>query len=154
MMIAKGFVENGAKVYVVSRKLEACERVAAALNALGKGSAVALSADLATDAACRELAAKLAEREKKVDVLVNNAGVTWGDSFDAFPEKAWQRTMTLSESRLYRAAHGARQLLTSLPVTTLSQLTQARRPTHSFRRVFYLPPHSSDGAPPASGIQW
>ena len=98
-MIAKGFVENGAKVYVVSRKIEACEQVAAALNALGgKGSAVAMAADLKTDAACRDLAAKVAEREEKVDVLVNNAGVTWGDSFENFPEKAWARTMTLSES--------------------------------------------------------
>ena len=96
MMIAKGFVENEARVYIVSRKLEACEQVAAALNALGKGTAIALSADLRTDAACRELAAKIGERENKVDVLVNNAGVTWGDNFEDFPEKAWQRTMTLS----------------------------------------------------------
>lgn len=53
LMIAKGLVQNGAKVYVVSRKQQVCDEVAAALNNLGPGSAVALAADLSTDDACK-----------------------------------------------------------------------------------------------------
>ena len=38
-MISKGFVANGAKVYIASRDAKACEKAAAELNALGRGTA-------------------------------------------------------------------------------------------------------------------
>ena len=86
---------------VVSRKLAACEDVATALNEIGPGTAVAIAADLASDAACRKLAEEVGAREQSVDVLVNNAGVTWGGTFEDFPEAAWARTMTLNVSSIF-----------------------------------------------------
>src|SRR5882724_7078420 len=76
LMIARGFVEAGATVYVSSRKAEVCERVAAELAT--QGTCVALPADCSTEAGCRALAAALAARESKLHVLVNNAGNNWG----------------------------------------------------------------------------
>ena len=84
MMIAKGFVENGAKVYVASRKKEVCDQVAAELNKIGPGTAVGIAANLTSDEACKALATEIGNVEDKLDVLVNNAGATWGDHLMIF----------------------------------------------------------------------
>jgi NAD(P)-dependent dehydrogenase (short-subunit alcohol dehydrogenase family) len=94
LMIARGFVEAGAKVYVSSRKADVCERVAADLSELGE--CVALPADLSTDAECRRLAEAVAEREPSLDILVNNAGATWGAPLEQFDEAAWERVLALN----------------------------------------------------------
>lgn len=41
-MIADGFVQNGAKVYIASRNLEACQATAKELNAKGPGCCIAV----------------------------------------------------------------------------------------------------------------
>ncbi|HEX5945371.1 MAG TPA: SDR family NAD(P)-dependent oxidoreductase, partial [Acidimicrobiales bacterium] len=60
LMIARGFVEAGAKVYISSRKADVCEQVAAELSEVGE--CVALPADLSTEAECRRLAEEVAAR--------------------------------------------------------------------------------------------
>jgi NAD(P)-dependent dehydrogenase (short-subunit alcohol dehydrogenase family) len=94
LMIARGFVEAGAKVYVSSRKADVCEEVAAELSKIGE--CVALPADLSTEGACRDLAAAIAERETSLDILVNNAGATWGAPMAEFDEAAWERVLSLN----------------------------------------------------------
>ena len=77
LMIAKALVQNGARVYISSRKADVCDAVAAQLNAIeGPGECISLPADLASDAACVELAAQLAAKEDKLHILFNNAGAT------------------------------------------------------------------------------
>jgi NAD(P)-dependent dehydrogenase (short-subunit alcohol dehydrogenase family) len=93
-MIATGYVEAGAKVYVSSRKAEACDELAAELSEVGE--CIALPADLSTEPGCRTLAAALAEREPRLDVLVNNAGNTWGAPFEEFDDAAWDRVLSLN----------------------------------------------------------
>jgi NAD(P)-dependent dehydrogenase (short-subunit alcohol dehydrogenase family) len=61
---------------VSSRKAEACRQVAAERSRTGE--CLALPADLSTEEPCRRLAAEVAEREDRAQVLVNNAGATWG----------------------------------------------------------------------------
>jgi NAD(P)-dependent dehydrogenase (short-subunit alcohol dehydrogenase family) len=95
LMIARGFVEAGAKVYISSRKAEVCEKVAAELSSVGE--CVALPADLSTEGACRDLAAELTGRtDGELDILVNNAGATWGAPIDEFDDAAWNRTLDLN----------------------------------------------------------
>jgi len=91
-MIAAGFVAQGAKVYVSSRKAEACFETAAALG----DRCIALPQDISTVAGCKALAADLAAREAKLDILVNNAGAAWGEPFETFPEKGWDKVMDLN----------------------------------------------------------
>ena len=86
-MIATGFVENGAKVYIASRKGEECERVAAELSK--SGTCVPIQADLSTEAGVRALADTIAARESSLHVLVNNAGANWGEAVRrAYPDSA------------------------------------------------------------------
>ena len=104
-MIAEGFVASGAKVYVSSRKAEACEETCAAQGA----NAIPLPHDVSTVEGCRALAADLAEREQQLDILVNNAGAAWGEPFESFPEKGWDKVMDLNVKSpffLTQALHG------------------------------------------------
>jgi NAD(P)-dependent dehydrogenase (short-subunit alcohol dehydrogenase family) len=94
LMIARGFVEGGARVYVSSRKAEACQRVAEELSAAGE--CLAVPADLSTEAGCRRLAAEVREHEDRVQVLVNNAGATWGAPLEDYPAAAWDKVLALN----------------------------------------------------------
>jgi NAD(P)-dependent dehydrogenase (short-subunit alcohol dehydrogenase family) len=93
-MIAKGFLMQGARVYISSRKAAACEDTVKELSAFG--SCLALPADVSTVEGARALAAAYAAREGALDILVNNAGAAWGETFDTFPEKGWDKVMDLN----------------------------------------------------------
>jgi NAD(P)-dependent dehydrogenase (short-subunit alcohol dehydrogenase family) len=94
LMIARGLVEGGARVYVSSRKAEACRQVAEELSRVGECRA--LPADLSTEEGCRRLAAEVGEREERVQVLVNNAGATWGAPLEDHPAAAWDKVLDLN----------------------------------------------------------
>lgn len=91
-MIAAGFIAQGAKVYISSRKAPACQDTAAELGP----NCVPLPMDVSTVDGCRALAAALAEREERLDILVNNAGAAWGVPFEEFPESGWDKVMDLN----------------------------------------------------------
>ena len=109
-MISQGFVENGAKVYISSRDAKACEEACKELNALGKGTAVAIPADFYKESDCKRLADELKTRESQLHVLVNNSGSNWGESYDTYPDSAWARVLTLNLQRVFTIT----QLLTPL----------------------------------------
>lgn len=92
-MIAAGFLANGARVYISSRKADACAATAERLVERFGGECTALPADLAGLAGVEALVAELGERETRLDVLVNNAGASWGDPLETFPEVGWDKVM-------------------------------------------------------------
>ncbi len=93
LMIAEGLVRCGARVYISSRKLDACEAAEQKLTALGFCNAI--PCDLSTVDGCKLLAKEFSTRENQLDILVNNAGLTWSAEIDDFPEKAWDKVMDL-----------------------------------------------------------
>jgi 2-deoxy-D-gluconate 3-dehydrogenase len=92
-MIAAGYLANGAKVYISSRKAHACDATAARLSEQYGGECVSLPADLSVLDGIDALATALGEREERLDILVNNAGVSWGAPIEEFPEKGWDKVM-------------------------------------------------------------
>ncbi len=92
-MIAAGFLANGAKVYLSARKADVCTETAARLAREHGGQCEALPADLSKIEGVTALAKALAERETHLDVLVNNAGASWGAPIDTFPEAGWDKVM-------------------------------------------------------------
>ena len=94
-MIAKGFISQGARVYISARKAEACRETAKELSKQG-GSCIALPGDVSTREGMQTVVAALAEREPKLDILVNNAGTAWLAEFDEFPEKGWDKVVDLN----------------------------------------------------------
>ena len=91
-MIAKGFIDQGAKVYISSRKPGACDATAAELGPM----CISMPQDVSTVEGCKALAARFAEHESKLDILVNNAGAAWGAPFDEFPESGWDKVLNLN----------------------------------------------------------
>lgn len=93
-MIARGFLQQGAKVYITSRKAAACEATASELASLGP--CIALPMDVSSVAAARALAAEIGRREGALDILVNNAGTAWAEPLETFSEPGWDKVMDLN----------------------------------------------------------
>ncbi len=94
-MIATGFVKAGAKVYISSRKQAVCDATAKELSEFG--TCISLPVDVSTMDGIKTLTAHIAEREPKLDILLNNAGVAWLEPIDTFPEgKGWDRVVDLN----------------------------------------------------------
>ena len=91
-MIAAGYVAQGAKVYISSRKADVCDQTAADLG----DRCISLPQDISTVAGCRALAERFNEHESSLDILVNNAGAAWGVPFEEFPEHGWDKVMDLN----------------------------------------------------------
>jgi len=92
-MIAAGFVANGAKVYISSRKAGVCDATAQRLAETYGGECLSLPADLSNLEGIERLAAELTAREDHLDILVNNAGASWGAPLEEFPEIGWDKVM-------------------------------------------------------------
>jgi NAD(P)-dependent dehydrogenase (short-subunit alcohol dehydrogenase family) len=94
LMMARGLLSAGARVYISSRKPDAC---AAAVEELSvDGPVTAIPADLSTEEECQRLAAEVGRKEQAVHVLVNNAGATWGAPLAEFPASAWDKVLSLN----------------------------------------------------------
>jgi NAD(P)-dependent dehydrogenase (short-subunit alcohol dehydrogenase family) len=109
LMIARGFVEHGAKVYISSRKEDVCARVAQELS--GAGTCLALPADLSTEGGVKELAVSIAEHEPALHILVNNAGANWAAPLTEYPDAAWDKVLALNLKAIF---HLTRMLLGQL----------------------------------------
>jgi NAD(P)-dependent dehydrogenase (short-subunit alcohol dehydrogenase family) len=95
-MIASGFLANGAKVYISSRKADVCVATAARLAEEYGGECIAIPADVSDMDGIDALAREVSERESHLDVLVNNAGASWGAPIDEFPEAGWDKVMDIN----------------------------------------------------------
>jgi NAD(P)-dependent dehydrogenase (short-subunit alcohol dehydrogenase family) len=109
LMIARGLVEAGARVYVSSRKADVCERVAAELAR--SGACAPLAADVSTEPGCRRLADALAAREPALHVLVNNAGANWGAPLAEYPDAAWDKVLALNVKAVFHLSRACLPLL-------------------------------------------
>jgi len=109
LMMARGFVENGAKVYISSRKAQVCHQVAEELSKLG--TCIALPADISNEAGVLSLIEALKQKEQKLDILVNNAGIAWEEPFDSFPDSAWDRIFAVNVKSIFTITRGLVPLL-------------------------------------------
>jgi len=118
-MITEAFITNGAaNVIITSRKQETLDAAAAELSELGPGTVVPLAFDLSKADACVALAKALEGRMDKLHVLINNAGTTWGEPMDTYPEKAWDRVFALNVKAPFELTRACLPLLRAASTTT------------------------------------
>jgi NAD(P)-dependent dehydrogenase (short-subunit alcohol dehydrogenase family) len=122
LMIARGYAENGARVYVSSRSAEACAETATELSKVG--TCTALPADLAKVEEVKRLAGELSAREPALHVLVNNAGANWGAPLEEYPDAAWDKVLALNVKSVFH-----------LTVALLPQLAAAATPDDPARVI-------------------
>ena len=95
-MIAAGFLANGAKVYISSRKADACAATAERLQAAYGGECIAIPANLADVEGCQQLADTLSAREARLDILINNAGNAISVPFEKIKAEQWNEMISLN----------------------------------------------------------
>jgi NAD(P)-dependent dehydrogenase (short-subunit alcohol dehydrogenase family) len=99
LMIARGLVEAGARVYISARKAEACDAAAKELSAAG--SCISIPADLGTEDGCRGLAEEVGRREERLHILVNNAGANWGAPLAEYPDAAFEKVFAVNVKAVF-----------------------------------------------------
>ena len=96
---AEALLGAGARVLIASRKAEACEQAARELSALGPCEG--FGGTVANEAGVAALVAETRRRTDVLHILVNNAGLTWGEPFETYPWKAWERVMSVNVAGLF-----------------------------------------------------
>ena len=98
-VIAEALLSAGARVLIASRKAEACEEVARELSAIGPCEG--FGGTVASEAGVTALADEVRRRTGELHILVNNAGVTWGEPFESFPWKGFDRVLSVNVTGLF-----------------------------------------------------
>jgi NAD(P)-dependent dehydrogenase (short-subunit alcohol dehydrogenase family) len=117
-MIARGFVEAGATVYIASRRKEPVEAAAKELSAYG--TCHAIQADVSSEAGALALADALVTRAGRLDVLVNNAGTAWGAPLADYPDAAFDKLWAVNVKAVFN--------LTKFLLPTLEQHASVNEP--------------------------
>ena len=101
-MAATALAEAGATVMIASRKGEECAKTAAEINATGvSGKVTGFAGDVGNEDSIVDLAREVATRADNLDILINNAGATWGAPIDEFPYGAWAKIMDVNVTGLF-----------------------------------------------------
>jgi NAD(P)-dependent dehydrogenase (short-subunit alcohol dehydrogenase family) len=101
-MAATGLMQAGADVFIASRKAGACEAVAAELNAMGaSGKVTGFVGDVSSAEGVAALTAEIGERTDTLNILMNNAGITWGAPMGQFPFEAWAKVQGVNNAGLF-----------------------------------------------------
>jgi NAD(P)-dependent dehydrogenase (short-subunit alcohol dehydrogenase family) len=95
LAIAEGFVAAGARVAVASRKADACEKAAAALNEQG-GEAIGVPTHLGDLDAGQALVDATIERFGRLDIVVNNAATALTQPVGEFTPEAWAKVFDVN----------------------------------------------------------
>jgi uncharacterized protein len=103
---ARELCRQGYDLVLVARDSAHLDEVAVELRRSG-GEVETLSADLATDAGCDAVAARIVAAERPVDLLVNNAGKGMYEPFGARPLADEEGMLDLNVRAVLRLSHAA-----------------------------------------------
>ncbi len=95
LQIAEALGEQGARLVLAARKQVELDEAVVHLNKLGY-SAVAFATDMSDPAQIHGLVDKALAHLGHVDILINNAGATWGAPAEDHPLEAWDKVMNLN----------------------------------------------------------
>ncbi|WP_019141029.1 SDR family oxidoreductase [Noviherbaspirillum massiliense] len=103
LQIAEALGEQGAKLVLTSRKQADLDEAVAHLKQRGI-EASAIAADVSQEAAIAPLVAEAIRRLGHIDILINNAGATWGAPAEDYPLEAWDKVMNLNVRSIFLLA--------------------------------------------------
>lgn len=93
--IAKRYISEGAKVVIADMKLDAAEKAAADLTAIGPGVAFAVEMNVTSEEEVNAGVAATIEKWGRVDVLVSNAGIQIVHKIEDFPFDEWKKLLSI-----------------------------------------------------------
>ena len=102
LMATAGLASAGAKVFIVSRKLENCRNAAKKLNNYNfDGEVIPFSGDLSSENGINTISDQIYSKNSELHILINNAGRTWGSNLSSFPYDAWAKVLNLNVSAIF-----------------------------------------------------
>ncbi len=107
LQMAEALGEMGARITLVARKRDELEAAAAHLRSLGI-DALPLVCDMSNSAAIAPMVEQAIAALGPIDVLVNNAGATWGAATLENPLEAWQKVINLNLTAMFVVCHSGK----------------------------------------------
>lgn len=109
LMIAKGLLQNGAKVVIASRKQDKCDLALAELSPFG--DCMAIVADVTSGESRQQLLEQVAARLGTLNLLVNNAGANWGAPLHEYPDEGFAKVVDTNLNAVFSLTRDAVPLL-------------------------------------------
>ena len=91
--MAEGLAEMGANLVLCARKKERCEAAAESLRRLGV-EVLALGCDVKDKSSIDDVVEKTLARFGRIDILINNAGVSWGAPIEEMTLDQWDKVLS------------------------------------------------------------
>ncbi|WP_426175268.1 SDR family oxidoreductase [Massilia sp. TWR1-2-2] len=95
LQMAEALGEQGARIVLSARRQSELDEAVAHLKARGV-DASAIAADLSKDDQVQPLVDEAMKRLGQIDILINNAGASWGAPAEDYPVEAWDKVMNLN----------------------------------------------------------
>ena len=92
LRMAEGLAEVGANIVLCSRKVENCEKAAQDLGRIGVKT-LAMVCDVKSSESIQGVVEKTLKEFGRLDILVNNSGVTWGGPAEDYSLEGWEKVM-------------------------------------------------------------
>lgn len=109
LIMAKGLLDNGARVIIASRSEEKCNQALSELDAFGDVAAIA--ADVTNAEQRLKLVEFVAERFGSLSILLNNAGANWGAKLEDYPDEGFEKVVSTNLNGVFSLTRDCVDLL-------------------------------------------
>ena len=109
LVMAKGLLQNGAKVVIASRRQKKCDLALKELKAYGE--VYALATDVTQVDSREKLLEFIDDKLGSLSILLNNAGANWGASLEDYPDEGFAKVMDTNLNAVFSLSRDAVPLL-------------------------------------------
>ncbi|MFL2855020.1 MAG: SDR family oxidoreductase [Pseudohongiellaceae bacterium] len=109
LMMAKGLLQNGVHVVIVSRRREKCDEALVELSP--HGEVTAFSADITKADDREKLLNFLGDEIGSLSILINNAGANWGAKLEEFPDEGFEKIVNINLNAVFSLSRDSIPLL-------------------------------------------
>jgi gluconate 5-dehydrogenase len=96
LQMAEGLAEAGANIVLAARRLDRCEEAADKISKELGVKAIPVACDVSSQESVQNLISTTIGEFGKIDIMVNNAGVGWGEPAVEHSLKGWNRVMGIN----------------------------------------------------------
>jgi NAD(P)-dependent dehydrogenase (short-subunit alcohol dehydrogenase family) len=142
--IAEGLAEMGANLVLCARKKERCEQAAAELQALG-AKTLALACDVKNPSSVQELVDTTISQFGRIDILINNAGTSWGAPIEEMRIEHWNKVMETNLTGTFLCCQAVGKFMTAQKqgsIINIASVAGLRGSPPEFQAIGY---HASKG---------
>ena len=109
LVMAKGLLQNGAKVVIASRRQKKCDLALKELKAYGE--VYALATDVTQVDSREKLLEFIDDKLGSLSILLNNAGANWGAPLEDYPDEGFAKVMDTNLNAVFSLSRDAVPLL-------------------------------------------